>query len=447
MKHGVFISYRREDADGFARSLFQSLTAHFGPDQVFMDVEDIELGLDFVDAIDKSLSACGVLLVLIGRDWLSCVDSRGQRRLDSPDDFVRMEVATALRSKDVRVIPVRVRGAEMPAFEDLPEELRSLTRRNALQLNHDRWNADIDKLLRALERAGVTAKPKAGVDPAQADGTPEPHDSGNVSGSSSQVSSSSRWKLPLIGAAVAVFVLALISGTDQPDQPDQPLDDSSNQGSVVPVPSPPDEQQMPVVTGPVAKPEQSLTPSSVTTLADAELIAEVQQLLTEMGYNPGPVDGQLGGKTTRAIEAFQRRQGLVPDGQVSEQLVDQLDDALDIRDQQTMLSQNQRQPSSPALPNMTGTWYDDAGYQYQIVQQGNQVQYQAVIPLLGTVVGQGQGVLSGRILDYRYQVAGGGQGSGRGTVAEDGRHMEYFVTDLMTGLQSSGVLHKEHMRH
>ena len=147
----IFISYRREDTEGFARGLFQSLEGAFGSDHVFMDVEAIGLGVDFVEAIDKSLASCGALLVLIGKDWVNCTDSAGRRRLDDPRDFVRMEVAKALE-QDVRVIPVLVKGARMPAPEDLPESLRSVTRRQALELRHERWSQDVAHLASALEQ-------------------------------------------------------------------------------------------------------------------------------------------------------------------------------------------------------------------------------------------------------------------------------------------------------
>lgn len=147
--NNIFISYRREDSEGFARGLFQSLVGAFGADHVFMDVEAIGLGADFVEAIDKSLAGCGALLVLIGKDWVNCTDSAGRRRLDDPQDFVRMEVAKALEQK-VRVIPVLVKGANMPAPEELPEELRSVTRRQALELRHERWNQDVAHLDSAL---------------------------------------------------------------------------------------------------------------------------------------------------------------------------------------------------------------------------------------------------------------------------------------------------------
>jgi len=163
----IFISYRREDSEGFARSLFQSLVGHFGKDHVFMDVDSIGLGMDFVEAIDKSLADCGALLVLIGKDWAHCTDSDGKRRLDQPDDFVRIEVAKAIK-RNVRVIPVLVKGAPMPRAEDLPEELRSLTRRQALELRHERWDSDVDHLSAALGTLlGITRQDQSAAPPVQ----------------------------------------------------------------------------------------------------------------------------------------------------------------------------------------------------------------------------------------------------------------------------------------
>ena len=147
----IFISYRREDSEGFARSLFQSLVARFGKDHVFMDVEAIGLGVDFVEAIDSSLADCGVLLVLIGTQWVSCTDGDGQRRLEKDDDFVRIEVARALERK-VRVIPILVKGAQRPKAEELPEELRSLTRLQDLELRHETWDANVNHLADQLEK-------------------------------------------------------------------------------------------------------------------------------------------------------------------------------------------------------------------------------------------------------------------------------------------------------
>ena len=94
---GLFISYRREDSAGHAGRLFDRLTQHFGKERVFMDVSDIEPGVDFVEAIDVAVGSCAVLVVVIGRNWLTCTDSAGRRRLDDANDFIRLETATALR--------------------------------------------------------------------------------------------------------------------------------------------------------------------------------------------------------------------------------------------------------------------------------------------------------------------------------------------------------------
>src|SRR5271170_5713720 len=122
----IFISYRREDSDGYAISLKDRLDRSF-PKQVFKDIDAIEPGADFVEAIEKALRSCEVAIVIIGKRWLTVVDKLGRRRLDDPGDFLRHEVATVLK-RGVRVIPVLVDGAEMPQ-EDLPRGLGPLKRR------------------------------------------------------------------------------------------------------------------------------------------------------------------------------------------------------------------------------------------------------------------------------------------------------------------------------
>jgi hypothetical protein len=105
----IFISYRREDAEGQAGRLFDDLVTNFGNGSVFMDVAGIEPGRDFREAIDEQVATCGVLLALIGTNWLEAHDKSGRRRLDDPMDFVRLETAAALK-RDIPVIPVLVRG-------------------------------------------------------------------------------------------------------------------------------------------------------------------------------------------------------------------------------------------------------------------------------------------------------------------------------------------------
>ncbi len=152
----IFISYRREDSSGHAGRLFDRLREHFGRESVFLDVVGIEAGVDFVDTLDKVLGSCDVLLAVIGREWLSCCDKQGRRRLDEPNDFIRAEISAALK-RDVRVVPILVQGAEMPPTDALPEELKRLTRRQAVELRDSRWDDDVEALIAALETKAKTA--------------------------------------------------------------------------------------------------------------------------------------------------------------------------------------------------------------------------------------------------------------------------------------------------
>jgi hypothetical protein len=145
----IFVNYRRNDSEGEAGRLFDDLTSHFSDKSVFMDVAAIEPGRDFRKAIDQSVAACSILLAVIGQEWLGAKDAAGRRRLDDPNDFVRIELASALR-RDIPVVPVLVRGAKMPHVDQLPDDLKELAYRNAVELTHARWKSDVQVLIRAL---------------------------------------------------------------------------------------------------------------------------------------------------------------------------------------------------------------------------------------------------------------------------------------------------------
>ncbi len=147
---GIFISYRRDDSAGYAGRLYDRLIPRFGARRVFMDVEGIELGADFVTAIEEAVGSCRVLIVIVGDEWLTIQDAAGRRRLDDPHDFIRLETATALK-RGIRVVPVLVGGALMPRAEELPDELKPLARRQAIEISHKQWDATTDELIRALE--------------------------------------------------------------------------------------------------------------------------------------------------------------------------------------------------------------------------------------------------------------------------------------------------------
>ena len=151
MGGSLFISYRREDSEGYAGRVYDRLSQQFGDDRVFMDVDDISAGEDFIRAIDSALQSCRVLIALIGPQWASATDETGNRRLDNPNDFVRAEISAALQ-RSILVIPVIVHNAEMPKREDLPEALHPLLRRNALEIRHNRFNKDIDDLIETIQQ-------------------------------------------------------------------------------------------------------------------------------------------------------------------------------------------------------------------------------------------------------------------------------------------------------
>jgi hypothetical protein len=145
----IFVNYRRHDSEGESGRLFDDLVEQFGEQSVFMDVAAIEVGRDFRKAIDESVASCGVLLAVIGLGWLDEKGESGVRRLDDPNDFVRAEIASALK-RDIPLVPVLVRGARMPHADQLPEDIRDLAYRNAVELTHARWKSDIKLLIRSL---------------------------------------------------------------------------------------------------------------------------------------------------------------------------------------------------------------------------------------------------------------------------------------------------------
>ena len=161
----VFINYRRRDTRHVAGRLRDRIDARFGDQSVFVDVESIEPGRDYVTAIDGAVSSCLVMLVLIGEEWLT-PDERGVRRIDDPNDRLRLEIEAGLRHRTV-VIPVLVDAATMPKSRELPESVVPLSRHQAVRLRHDSFGSDTEHLLDVIARiatepgAEVTATPTA----------------------------------------------------------------------------------------------------------------------------------------------------------------------------------------------------------------------------------------------------------------------------------------------
>jgi len=156
VKHSIFISYRRDDSEGEAGRLFDDLVRVFGNDSVFMDVAGIAPGLDFRKAIDDNVAGCGVFLTIIGSQWATITGTDGKRRLDDDNDFVRLEIASAL-ARNIAVIPVLVHDARMPHPEQLPDNIKDLAYRNSVEISHARWNSDVQLLIDALKQYVTTS--------------------------------------------------------------------------------------------------------------------------------------------------------------------------------------------------------------------------------------------------------------------------------------------------
>jgi len=168
---GVFISYRRGDSGYAAGWLHDRLRDRLGSERIFMDVDSLRPGDDYIAKIDEAVGGCAVLLAVIGPEWSGSLEHGGQRRIDDADDFVRLEVEAAL-ARDVRVVPVLVGGARMPDAGELPASLAPLARRQAVVLTQESFADDAERLLTSLERSlAGAAGPRPSRRPAPRAGT------------------------------------------------------------------------------------------------------------------------------------------------------------------------------------------------------------------------------------------------------------------------------------
>jgi hypothetical protein len=200
----LFISYRREETAGHAGRLYDAIAGRFGERNVFMDV-NLAPGIDFVEQITTAVGACDVLLVVMGPRWATPSDENGRSRLEDPNDFVRLEVETALRRPDVRVIPLLVAGARMPDPDNMPESVQALSRRNALELSDLRWHHDVGRLVSTLAELldGPSVAPEVAAPTPDHPSPPTPPLRGRRALVSSIVAA-----LALAAAAAAVLALA-----------------------------------------------------------------------------------------------------------------------------------------------------------------------------------------------------------------------------------------------
>ena len=142
----------------FAGRIYDRLAERLGRDNVFFDVDAIQPGQDFVNTLSKRVGDCDTLIAIIGKRWTSCVDNESRRRIEDPEDFVRIEVEAALK-RDVPVIPVLIDGAPMPLAPELPDGLKELIRKQAVEISHNRFDSDVERLVDAVSEIERAARP------------------------------------------------------------------------------------------------------------------------------------------------------------------------------------------------------------------------------------------------------------------------------------------------
>ena len=294
----IFISYRREDSQHQADRLHAALSKRIPKRNIFIDVDNIPVGVDFVQHLDQQVAQCDVLLALIGPDWLEAKNPQtGKRRLDDPKDFVRIEIASALK-RGIPVAPVLLDGAPFPSENRLPEDLKALTRRNGVEVRRLTFDADAERLVRGLEltRAAAAAKPVPS----------RPTRAAGPAGSAS-------W----IGPAVALGLLVLGGGAfawfgnpgDWRGLGAQPV-------STVPAEAvAPTSTPVQVTTAdPAPAAPDNASPSPAVRADDPAVrsaaVRQIQQNLKTLGHYSGAADGAIGSAIRAAAQAFATGQSI-----------------------------------------------------------------------------------------------------------------------------------------
>ena len=147
----VFISYRRDEVLAMPAVFWIGWRTSLGRNVLFMDVDAIPLGTNFAKVLHEEVAKCAVLLAVIGPNWSDARDENGNRRLDDPNDFVRIEIAAALQ-RNIPVIPILLDGARIPKANELPKDVKELTSRNGLDVRHASFHEDMDRLIRGLKK-------------------------------------------------------------------------------------------------------------------------------------------------------------------------------------------------------------------------------------------------------------------------------------------------------
>ena len=222
----IILSYRREDSAGVTGRIFDRLSQEFGTDRVFMDIDSMPAGVDFHEHLQQILADCGALLVVIGKSWRS--QRKGQpARIMDPDDWVRIEVETALE-RGIPVVPLLIDGASLPGRDQLPESLWPLLRRNALPVDSGRdFHAQLTRLVRDL-------RVQLGTDPE----VPGASSVAPVRPAVASTIEAVNWKS--LGRWILMLAMIIAVGAIAINGANQDRDDRPEQGPGKSLPDPPD---------------------------------------------------------------------------------------------------------------------------------------------------------------------------------------------------------------
>lgn len=296
----IFISYRRDDSKHAVGRLHAALKPHVKNSKrdIFIDIDNIPNGVDFVEHLESQVSQCDVMLAVIGANWLSIVDpTTGQRRLDDPDDFVRIEVSSALR-RGIPVVPVVLDGTPIPRADELPDDLKALSRRNSERIDHESFNADVARLV-----AGLPKENKAST---------KQHESNKKSLLSTA--------LKLVAALVFAVALAAIAsmGVYNYMAPIS-LDETSSEPASMSEPfaalvdpnvpgAAPDFSQ--IEERFASKVPESEVVDEANKIEQSKAIRRLQSVLKDLKFYDGEIDGEINEGTFISAELFALEQGL-----------------------------------------------------------------------------------------------------------------------------------------
>jgi len=296
----IFISYRRDDSKHAVGRLHAALKPHVKNSKrdIFIDIDNIPNGVDFVEHLESQVSQCDVMLAVIGANWLSIVDpTTGQRRLDDPDDFVRIEVSSALR-RGIPVVPVVLDGTAIPRADELPDDLKALSRRNSERIDHESFNADVARLV-----AGLPKENKAST---------KQHESNKKSLLSTA--------LKLVAALVFAVALAAIASMGvynymAPISLDEtsfePASMSERFADLVDQNVPGAAPDFSQIEGRFAsKVPESEVVDEANKIEHSKAIQRLQSVLKDLKFYDGEIDGEVNSGTFMSAELFALEQGL-----------------------------------------------------------------------------------------------------------------------------------------